>query len=78
MSVSVLPSDWLTLLFRLVLALLLGATVGAQRQRQHKAAGLRTHMLVSLGAAIFVMIPQLVSTSGGDGVSRTIQGLRRG
>jgi len=40
---------------RLVTAALLGAIVGIQRERTHKAAGLRTHMLVALGAALFVV-----------------------
>ena len=40
---------------RLVLAALLGAVVGIQRERVGKPAGLRTHMLVSVGAALFVL-----------------------
>jgi putative Mg2+ transporter-C (MgtC) family protein len=31
--------------------------LGYQRERQGKAAGLRTHMLVALGATLFVFIP---------------------
>ena len=43
------------LIFRLVLAVLLGGLVGFEREFFHKPAGLRTHMLVSLGAAIFAV-----------------------
>jgi putative Mg2+ transporter-C (MgtC) family protein len=64
-------------LIRLISATLLGAVVGIQRERVGKPAGLRTHMLVSLGTAVFV-----VSCTGAgmsmDGVSRVIQGIVTG
>lgn len=41
------------LVFRLLLAVALGGVVGFERELTHKPAGLRTHMLVSLGAALF-------------------------
>jgi putative Mg2+ transporter-C (MgtC) family protein len=40
----------------LLLAVALGAIVGAEREKSHKPAGLRTHMLVSLGACLFAMM----------------------
>ena len=62
---------------RLVAALVLGAVVGYEREQAGKAAGLRTHMLVAMGTALFV-----VAASGSgmnlDGVSRVIQGLATG
>ncbi|HEY5871006.1 MAG TPA: MgtC/SapB family protein, partial [Candidatus Tectomicrobia bacterium] len=45
------------IVLRMLLAALLGGLVGFQRERVGKSAGLRTHMLVSLGSAFFVMIP---------------------
>ncbi|MGQ4650210.1 MgtC/SapB family protein [Lyngbya aestuarii] len=39
------------------MSLLVGAIVGAEREARNKAAGLRTNMLVSFGAALFVLIP---------------------
>lgn len=66
-----------SLTVRLIIAILLGAVVGAQRERQGKPAGLRTHMLVSLGAAVFVIAP-LEFGMDSDGVSRVIQGLVTG
>jgi MgtC family len=42
---------------RLLLAALLGGLLGLQRELVGKAAGLRTHMLVALGSAFFVLIP---------------------
>ncbi|MBE9011816.1 MgtC/SapB family protein [Pseudanabaenaceae cyanobacterium LEGE 13415] len=69
--------NWGGLLIRLGSALLAGGAVGWERQKQRKSAGLRTHMLVSLGAALFVMVPIEVSGSI-DSVSRTIQGVAAG
>jgi putative Mg2+ transporter-C (MgtC) family protein len=40
----------------LLLAVALGAIVGVERETSHKPAGLRTHMLVSLGACLFTMM----------------------
>lgn len=42
---------------RLVVAAVLGGLVGLERQQEGKAAGLRTHMLVALGAALFALLP---------------------
>ncbi len=41
------------MLFRLLLGIGLGALIGFERELKHRPAGLRTHMLVSLGATIF-------------------------
>jgi len=40
---------------RLVFAILLGGVIGIQREQSGKPAGVRTHMLVALGAAVFVL-----------------------
>lgn len=44
------------LIVRLLLAAALGAMVGYERELTHKPAGLRTHMLVSLGACLFTIV----------------------
>lgn len=73
------PHDWLNLIFRLTLALVMGGVIGWNRQTQGKAAGLRTHMLVSLGAALFALIPlQMGADLSSDALSRTIQGVATG
>ncbi|MCD6529796.1 MgtC/SapB family protein [Candidatus Bathyarchaeota archaeon] len=41
---------------RLALAVVLGAIVGLEREITHKPAGLRTHMLVSLGSCLFTVV----------------------
>lgn len=54
-------------ILRLLLACLCGALVGYERNRRHKDAGIRTHLLVSLGAALIT----IVSSHGfGDDPSR--------
>ncbi|HLG66015.1 MAG TPA: MgtC/SapB family protein [Ktedonosporobacter sp.] len=45
-----------TSLLRLGLALLLGACVGFERERGDRAAGLRTHALVALGACLVMIV----------------------
>ncbi len=44
------------MVLRIVLAAALGAIIGAQRERAHKAAGLRTHILICLGSALFTVV----------------------
>ena len=44
------------LITRLILSIFLGALVGFERQLSNKPAGMRTHMLVSLGACLFTVI----------------------
>ena len=78
-SVFISSNDWLGLTYRLTLALLVGGVIGWNRQAAGKPAGLRTHMLVSLGAALFVLIPLLASSSTSiDSLSRAIQGVATG
>jgi putative Mg2+ transporter-C (MgtC) family protein len=62
---------------RLVVAAVLGGLIGAEREWVGKAAGLRTHMMVSLGAALFVLVP--IETGIGEGdMTRVIQGIATG
>ena len=65
------------IVIRLLVAMLLGAVVGIQREQTGKPAGVRTHMLVSLGAALFVLAP-VEAGMGSDDLSRVIQGLATG
>jgi len=52
---------------RLLLALVLGAGIGVERQWRQQFAGLRTNTLVSLGAAIFITLSVKI---GGDASGR--------
>lgn len=62
---------------RLVLAMFLGGMLGYEREVMGKAAGMRTHMLVCLGAAIFVMALEQDGADS-DAMSRVIQGVAAG
>jgi putative Mg2+ transporter-C (MgtC) family protein len=62
---------------RLLAALVIGTAIGLQRELTHKPAGLRTHMLVALGTALFV-VGAIESGMHVDSVSRIVQGLATG
>ena len=62
---------------RLLAALIAGAVVGLQREHSHAPAGLRTHMLVSMGVTLFVFIGLDVGMAH-DAQSRMIQGIATG
>ena len=64
-------------LLRTITAVILGGIVGVQREKVGKPAGLRTHMLVSLGTAVVVLSCQGVGMEM-DGLSRVIQGIVTG
>ncbi|WP_439687332.1 Protein MgtC [Cupriavidus oxalaticus] len=65
------------LLVRLTLAVVLGGLIGYEREASGKAAGLRTHMLVALGSALFVVVPLQAGVPLAD-ISRVLQGLIAG
>lgn len=62
---------------RLLAAVCLGAVIGVQREIMGKPAGLRTHALVTLAAAVFTIVP-LEAGMGMDAASRVIQGVATG
>ena len=57
--------------------MLLGGLIGAQRERVHSAAGFRTHILVALGAALFVLAGRETGFTSAD-TSRVVQGIITG
>ena len=65
------------MLVRLFTAALLGGMLGMERERKGRAAGLKTHILVSIGSALFVMAPLLSGIDPGD-VTRVMQGIVSG
>lgn len=67
----------LRILIRMILACVLGGVLGLERARHGKSAGLRTHMLVALGAAMFAMVPQTAGMKIED-MSRVVQGIVTG
>ena len=65
------------ILVRVLTAAVLGGVIGWERESKGRAAGLKTHMLVSIGAALFVLAPLLADIDPGD-VTRVMQGIVSG
>lgn len=63
---------------RLLMAALLGGILGFEREQRGKSAGVKTHMLVCMGSALFVLIPQQAGVISGDALSRVMQGVMAG
>lgn len=62
---------------RLLVAAVLGGLLGLERERKGRAAGIKTHILVSTGSALFVMSPLLAEVDMAD-VTRVMQGIVSG
>lgn len=57
---------WPNDLLGITLAIVLGAAIGLERETRRKAAGLRTNMLICLGAAVFTIISKQMAEPGGS------------
>jgi putative Mg2+ transporter-C (MgtC) family protein len=66
------------LVARLGLAILAGTVLGLNRWLHHKSAGIRTHSLVALGAAVAMLMIDTHSGSDAQSHSRVLQGLVTG
>jgi putative Mg2+ transporter-C (MgtC) family protein len=71
MSLSPLPE----MILRFLLATALGAGIGYQRERAGKRAGVRTHILVSSGAALFTLASIYGFGGGTADISRVAAGV---
>jgi len=63
---------------RLGLALVVGSILGLNRWLHHKSAGMRTHALVSVGAATALMLNSQIPNYDAQAVSHVLQGLITG
>ena len=63
---------------KLVLAVILGALLGYEREKAHKTAGLRTHILVCLGAVIFTLACMTRADSTAVDLAQVIKGIAAG
>ncbi|HET7731897.1 MAG TPA: MgtC/SapB family protein [Usitatibacter sp.] len=70
--------DSLSIAVRLGAAMVAGAVIGIDRELKNKPAGLRTHSMVSIGAAIVVLATVASSQGSADAASRAIQGIITG
>jgi len=73
----ILRSTEAQIILRLLLAAALGAGIGYQRERANKPAGLRTHVLIALGSALFTVV-SIFGFSGGIDTSRVAAGIVTG
>jgi len=48
------------IILKLVIAIILGMFIGAERLLVHKEAGMKTHALVSIGAALFIIVSEII------------------
>jgi putative Mg2+ transporter-C (MgtC) family protein len=62
-----MPITDLELTKRLVLAALLGGVLGLEREWHHKAAGLRTNILIAIGSALFTLMSIDLAAVNGQG-----------
>ena len=62
---------------RVLVAAVLGGIIGWEREQKGRAAGLKTHILVAVGSALFVLAPTLAGIGGGDN-TRVMQGIVSG
>jgi len=70
-------AEFTRVLVRLMVAMVLGGLLGLERESRGTPAGLRTHMLVALGAALFVLVPLQGGMAIAD-MSRVLQGVIAG
>ncbi|MCD7755931.1 MAG: MgtC/SapB family protein [Firmicutes bacterium] len=59
-DVSALEISAWEIVLRLLCAMLIGAVIGTEREYTHRPAGMRTHMLVSLGACVVMITSQMI------------------
>ncbi|HEY4560746.1 MAG TPA: MgtC/SapB family protein [Lysobacter sp.] len=71
------PAVFAVVLARVLAAAVLGGLVGYDRERKGRSAGLKTHVLVSIGSALFVLAPAMAGTALGD-LTRVMQGIVSG
>jgi putative Mg2+ transporter-C (MgtC) family protein len=69
----------LTVIINLLLSFILGGSVGWLREKEGKSAGLRTHILVCVGSALFMIISgEMISLSGAADPGRIASGVVTG
>ena len=69
--------QFIHVIIRLIASTILGAAIGLQRERVGKPAGIKTHMLATLGTTVFLLACSSYGMQA-DALSRVIQGIVTG
>lgn len=68
--------EYVEILIRVVLATVIGGIIGVEREYKNRPAGMRTHVLVALGAMSIALMESLISSNmfhtGGQGINYTL------
>jgi putative Mg2+ transporter-C (MgtC) family protein len=64
---NTLGGQWLPVGFKVVLAIICGGMIGLERELKHKPAGLRTNILICLGAVLFTTLSVLIAATAEPG-----------
>jgi len=70
MNMDFFPDDYMVITLRLLMAALLSGLIGLEREMKKQPAGLRTHLLVGIGACLMM----LLSITGFDSFIKTAEG----
>jgi putative Mg2+ transporter-C (MgtC) family protein len=62
--------DWSGEIPAILLAIFCGAVIGVERQFKHKPAGLRTNIMICMGAAVFTLISERMAAGNQDSITR--------
>ncbi|MFH1861866.1 MAG: MgtC/SapB family protein, partial [bacterium] len=62
---SLIEVPWGPLLFRVLVSLICGSVIGAEREWARKAAGLRTMILICMGSNLYMLVSQLAAITAG-------------
>ena len=73
-----MPLSELVILFRVILAVILGSLIGYERERVNSSAGLRTNVLVCTGAAALTLVSLSSPVIAPEDVGRVIAGIVTG
>lgn len=67
----IIDFSWVSVILRIILAVLVGGIIGSERGRSGSPAGLRTHILVCVGSAMTALISVFIAKNGGfDDIAR--------
>lgn len=63
---------WTTTLFRILLAIAIGTFIGVEREYKNRPAGMRTHVLVCLGACVIALLESTIQANIQAGVMKNV------